>query len=124
MQPVVTATEMRALDTATITEVGIPAFTLMETAGRAVAASARAIAEVAPDVAGSAVAIDALFGIGALQPIDRQLTAVVAAMNHARLGLVVDIQRGLDADAGHYRGAVVRAQRTVTMAAPKIARVS
>ncbi|MEO8705078.1 MAG: NAD(P)H-hydrate dehydratase [Kofleriaceae bacterium] len=37
MLPVVTAAEMRALDRATIEEVGIPGFTLMETAGRAVA---------------------------------------------------------------------------------------
>ncbi len=37
MRPVVSAAEMRALDRATIEDVGIPAFTLMETAGRAVA---------------------------------------------------------------------------------------
>ncbi|HEX4454397.1 MAG TPA: NAD(P)H-hydrate dehydratase [Kofleriaceae bacterium] len=37
MKPVVTAAEMRALDRATIDDVGIPAFTLMETAGRGVA---------------------------------------------------------------------------------------
>ena len=35
MQPIVTAAEMQALDRATIDELGIPAFTLMETAGRA-----------------------------------------------------------------------------------------
>jgi NAD(P)H-hydrate epimerase len=35
--PVVTAEEMRALDRATIEDVGLPALTLMETAGRAVA---------------------------------------------------------------------------------------
>src|SRR5258708_4314705 len=40
MQPVVTAAEMRALDRATIDEVGIPGVTLMETAGRAVADAA------------------------------------------------------------------------------------
>ncbi len=37
MQPVVTADEMRALDRATIEDIGIPALTLMETAGRGVA---------------------------------------------------------------------------------------
>ena len=37
MLPVVTAEEMRALDRATIEDVGLPALTLMETAGRAVA---------------------------------------------------------------------------------------
>lgn len=40
MQPVVTAAEMRALDRATIEEIGLPAMTLMETAGRAVADAA------------------------------------------------------------------------------------
>jgi NAD(P)H-hydrate epimerase len=40
MIPVVTAAEMRALDRATIDEVGLPAVTLMETAGRAVAEAA------------------------------------------------------------------------------------
>ena len=37
MQPVVTAAEMRALDRATIEEIGLPGAVLMETAGRAVA---------------------------------------------------------------------------------------
>jgi len=40
MRPVVTTAEMRALDRATIDEIGLPALTLMETAGRAVAAAA------------------------------------------------------------------------------------
>ena len=40
MKPVVTAAEMRALDRATIEEIGIPGLTLMETAGRAIAAAA------------------------------------------------------------------------------------
>lgn len=40
MQPVVTAEEMRALDRATIEVIGLPAMTLMETAGRGVAEAA------------------------------------------------------------------------------------
>jgi hydroxyethylthiazole kinase-like uncharacterized protein yjeF len=40
MIPVVTAAEMRALDRATIDDLGLPAMTLMETAGRAVAGAA------------------------------------------------------------------------------------
>src|SRR3954468_15701409 len=55
MRPVVTAAEMRALDRATIEEIGIPALTLMETAGRAVAEAAKALLdplrEHGPDVA-------------------------------------------------------------------------
>ncbi|MCE9578320.1 MAG: NAD(P)H-hydrate dehydratase [Deltaproteobacteria bacterium] len=45
MKPVVTAAEMRALDAATITEIGLPGAVLMETAGRAIAA---AVARAAP----------------------------------------------------------------------------
>jgi len=44
VQPVVTASEMRALDRATIEDIGIPALTLMETAGRAVAHAAMRMA--------------------------------------------------------------------------------
>src|SRR4051812_38476037 len=53
MRPVVTAAEMRALDRATIEEIGIPALTLMETAGRAVAGAAKALldGETGADVA-------------------------------------------------------------------------
>lgn len=40
MTPVVTAAEMRALDSATIEEIGLPVMALMETAGRAVAEAA------------------------------------------------------------------------------------
>lgn len=43
MLPVVTAEEMRALDRATIEDVGLPGLALMETAGRAVAVAARRI---------------------------------------------------------------------------------
>src|SRR3569833_4716091 len=45
MIPVVTASEMRALDKATIEDIGIPADALMETAGRAVAAAARTMTD-------------------------------------------------------------------------------
>ena len=41
MKPVVTAAEMRALDRATVEEVGLSGLVLMETAGRAVATAAR-----------------------------------------------------------------------------------
>src|SRR6476469_3138236 len=40
MRPVVTTAEMRALDRATIDDVGLPAVTPLETAGRAVADAA------------------------------------------------------------------------------------
>lgn len=195
MQPVVTAEEMRALDRATIEDVGIPALTLMETAGRAVAAAVmralqrqghvavvcgpgnnggdgfvvarvlrdhgvdavaylavsratikgdaaahlaileraggviRMIAspsellELAPAIVAAEVCVDAVFGIGPLRPIEGHLAHVVGAINRARHRIAVDIPSGLDSDTGRVDGAVVDADRTVTMAAHKIALV-
>lgn len=196
MKPVVTADEMRALDRATIDDIGLSAVTLMETAGRAVAdAAVRWLGEVrghvavvcgpgnnggdgfvvarvlrdrgldaavylavdraairgealvhlgvleraggvvhaldAPArldelgdrIAGAALVIDALFGIGANRAITGHLADVVAHVNRAARCLAVDIPSGLDADTGAARGAVVRAHRTVTLGALKIALV-
>ncbi len=50
MRPVVTAAEMRALDRATIDDIGLPGAVLMETAGRAVADQAEALAATGPIV--------------------------------------------------------------------------
>jgi NAD(P)H-hydrate epimerase len=197
MQPVVTATEMRALDRATIDEVGIPAFTLMETAGRAVAATAcemladkrghvaivcgpgnnggdgfvaarvlraagydavvylatpraklagdalrhceilervggmvrlvdspSALASRGASIAGAALAIDALFGIGTVRPVEGHFADVVAAIDGAKRRLAVDIPSGLETDTGRTLGACVHADVTVTMAAAKIALAS
>jgi NAD(P)H-hydrate epimerase len=197
MRPVVTAAEMRALDDTTISELGLPAATLMETAGRAVADAAlhmlgadrghvavvcgpgnnggdgfvaarvlrdRGIDAVVylavgrdgvrgdarvhlqiferaggtvrmlatPEQLGAldariidaALVIDALFGIGMTRPIEGHLAEVVAMMLMAERVLAVDIPSGLDSDTGRTLGAAVIAQRTVTMAALKIALVS
>jgi NAD(P)H-hydrate epimerase len=198
---------MRALDRATIDDVGLPAVTLMETAGRAVAdaalrmlgprrghvmvvcgpgnnggdgfvaarvlrdrgvdavvylaatfeavrGDARVHLEIferaggvvrliaAPDqlagLGGSGASlvpllvpllvpvlvIDALFGVGLARPIEGHLADVVAMMGKAGRILAVDIPSGLDADTGCDLGAAVTAERTVTMAALKIALVS
>ncbi len=195
MQPVVTAAEMRALDRATIDDLGIPAITLMETAGRAVADAAQrmvddghvavvcgtgnnggdgfvaarvlrerghdavvylagarakvtgdaaahlaileraggvvrmidspqALAEVGEAIAGAALVIDGLFGVGLARPIEGHLADVVSAMGHARQRLAIDLPSGLDADTGRVLGVAVTAQRTVTMAALKVALAS
>ncbi|MEJ7601338.1 MAG: NAD(P)H-hydrate dehydratase [Kofleriaceae bacterium] len=197
MQPVVTEAEMRALDRATIEEIGLPALTLMETAGRGVAEAAlrmlgaarghvavicgpgnnggdgfviarvlhaRGIDAVAylavpreqirgdarlhleiceragavvdsiatpaelaghrEAIAGATLAIDALFGIGLTRPIEGHLADVVGAINAAARRLAVDIPSGLATDTGVTLGVAVDAQRTVTMAALKIALVS
>jgi NAD(P)H-hydrate epimerase len=192
MRPVVTAAEMRALDRATIDEVGIPALTLMETAGRAVADTARrmvpsghvavvcgpgnnggdgfvaarvlralgfdavvylavahdhvtsdarahlgifersggivrmidtpqALGELGDAIAGAALVVDALFGIGPLRPIDGHFADVVALINHGTQRLAVDLPSGLDADTGRIVGVAVQADRTVAIAALKVA---
>jgi NAD(P)H-hydrate epimerase len=196
MRAVVTVAEMRALDRATIEEVGLPAITLMETAGRAVAAAAmrmiggkghvavvcgpgnnggdgfvcarvlrefgvdavaylavardhvrgsaaahlailersggvvrmiatpQALGELGDAIAGATLVVDALFGVGIARPIDGHLADVVGTINHAAHVLAVDIPSGLDADTGRVLGVAVIAERTVTMAALKVALAS
>jgi NAD(P)H-hydrate epimerase len=197
MRSVVTAAEMRALDKATIEDIGVPALTLMETAGRAVAhvaiemldgthgpvaivcgpgnnggdgfvvarvlrdadvdaivylAVARScvrgdaaahlaileragghvrlcdtpalLAELAGEIAGAALVVDALFGVGLARPVEGHLAAIVGAMNEAERCLAVDIPSGLDADTGRVLGTCVHAVGTVTLGALKIALVS
>ncbi len=197
MLPVVTAAEMRALDRAAIDEVGLPGFTLMETAGRGVADAAidmleakrghvavvcgpgnnggdgfviarvlrgrgiDAIAYLAAErgavkndalahlrvlersggvilsiatpqeldrhrdaIAGSDLAVDALFGIGLVREVEGHLAAVIGAINATRLRLAVDLPSGLHTDTGKTLGVAVDAQRTVSMAALKPALVS
>lgn len=196
MLPVVTAEEMRALDRATIEEVGLPALTLMETAGRAVASAVLAqldgeghvavvcgpgnnggdgfvvarvlrdhgvdavayvavprsvvkgdaaahlsileraggvvrmietpeqLADVELAISTARICVDGLFGIGPVRPIAGHLAAVVAAINRARYRIAIDLPSGMDSDTGTVGGACVDAQRTVAMAAHKIALVS
>jgi ADP-dependent NAD(P)H-hydrate dehydratase / NAD(P)H-hydrate epimerase len=68
--------------------------------------------------------IDALFGVGLARPIEGHLAEVVSMMLMAERVVAVDIPSGLDADTGRTLGVAVIAQRTVTMAALKIALVS
>lgn len=197
MLPVVTADEMRALDRAAIDDLGLPALTLMETAGRAVAEVAQRMLEAStghvavvcgqgnnggdgfvvarvlrdrgvdaavylavPDetVRGDAAAhlaiyrrgggsvrsiataaglaahegaiieaalvVDALFGVGLGRAIEGHLAEVIARMSLAARVLAVDIPSGLEADTGRVMGVAVVAERTVAMAARKIALVS
>jgi len=75
-------------------------------------------------VAGAALVIDALFGVGLTRPIEGHLADVVAMMGKSRRVLAVDIPSGLDTDTGRVLGCAVTAERTVTMAVLKIALVS
>jgi ADP-dependent NAD(P)H-hydrate dehydratase / NAD(P)H-hydrate epimerase len=72
----------------------------------------------------AALVIDALFGVGLARPIEGHLAEVVTMMLMAERVLAVDIPSGLDADSGRTLGVAVIAERTVTMAALKIALVS
>ncbi|HEY0255580.1 MAG TPA: NAD(P)H-hydrate dehydratase, partial [Kofleriaceae bacterium] len=202
MLPVVTASEMRALDKATIEDIGIPAFTLMETAGRGVAAVAFAmlrqggahlasgtnfqvavvcgpgnnggdgfvtarvlraaeidatvylaaprtrikddalhhlevleraggvvrmidspttLGESSDAIVAADLVIDALLGIGVTKPVEGHFANVIAAINNAKRVLALDVPSGLDTDTGAVHGTAVRAERTATMAAHKVA---
>ncbi|HEX4417660.1 MAG TPA: NAD(P)H-hydrate epimerase, partial [Kofleriaceae bacterium] len=196
MLPVVTADEMRALDKATIEDIGLPAIVLMETAGRAVAeaalrmlgearghvavvcgpgnnggdgfvaarvlrdrgvdavvylaagreavkgdarahleiferaggtvravATADGLAANEAEIVDAALVIDALFGVGLARDVEGQFAEIVTRMLLAGRTLAVDIPSGLDTDTGRTLGTAVIAERTVTMAARKIALV-
>ncbi|MEZ4404774.1 MAG: NAD(P)H-hydrate dehydratase [Kofleriaceae bacterium] len=194
MQYVLTAAEARALDAATIAELGLPGVVLMEAAGRGVAAvvlrelaarpgpvavvcggggnggdgfvvtrvlraagvdvtavvvidpravagdaaihyralvrgggplvevTARAALDLA--LAGAAIVVDAVFGIGVTRPVTGWLAEVIAAINAAPgRRIAVDVPSGVDADTGQIRGCAVRADLTVAMALPKLGTV-
>src|SRR5439155_13749126 len=83
-----------------------------------------ALGEHGDAIAGAALVIDALFGTGLGRAIDGHLADVVAIINHGARRLAIDIPSGLDADTGRVLGVAVAAERTVTMAAEKIALAS
>ncbi len=89
-------------------------------------------AEPAPDtdtawdalLAEAVLIVDGLFGTGLARPLEGRAAQAVAAVNRARERgvkvLALDLPSGLDADTGEIRGAAIRADRTVTFAAPKL----
>ena len=65
--------------------------------------------------------IDAMLGTGLDRPLRSPYLEWVQAVNGSGLPVVaIDIPTGLDADTGAVLGAAVRADHTITMAAPKI----
>jgi ADP-dependent NAD(P)H-hydrate dehydratase / NAD(P)H-hydrate epimerase len=77
-----------------------------------------------PVLAGAAVVVDAIFGIGVRDEITGVPAAAIVAMNAAPgLKVAVDIPSGLDADTGHTHGVVFRADVTATMGARKLGQV-
>jgi NAD(P)H-hydrate epimerase len=71
--------------------------------------------------AGGGTVVDALFGTGLSRPLRSPYLEWVEAVN-AREGRVfaIDIPSGLDANSGEVLGAAVRADHTITFAAPKV----
>jgi hydroxyethylthiazole kinase-like uncharacterized protein yjeF len=70
---------------------------------------------LAPDLAGAAVIIDALFGAGLDRPVTGDARAVVEAMNAAeRPVIAVDLSSGINGTTGAVMGVAVRATESVT----------
>jgi len=72
----------------------------------------------------ASVLVDALFGTGLLKPLDGLFALAVEDINRsAAFKLSVDIPSGLSADTFETIGPSVKADLTVTLAAPKIAHI-
>jgi NAD(P)H-hydrate epimerase len=82
------------------------------------------LGELGDEIAGSALVVDALFGVGLSRTLEGHFADVVSLINHAQRRLAVDIPSGLDADTGRVLGVTVQADVTVTMGALKIALAS
>lgn len=76
------------------------------------------------DVFHATVVIDALFGTGLLKPLEGLYALAVEDINRARgFKLAVDIPSGLSSDTFEIIGPCVRADLTVSLAAPKVAHI-
>ena len=75
-------------------------------------------------LAGADLIVDALFGTGLTKPAEGLYARVIEDINAARcFKAAVDIPSGLSSDTANIIGPAVRADLTVTLAAPKIAHV-
>lgn len=67
-----------------------------------------------------ALIIDGLFGIGLSRPLADDWIRLVEGLNAARIPmLAIDVPSGLNADTGEAMGAAIRADVTLSLAAPK-----
>lgn len=86
----------------------------------AVVDASRSLAPLRRALAGSALVVDALFGVGLDRPLSPRFVAAIEIMNRARgLRLAVDVPSGMDADSGTPLPVCVHADCTATMVAPK-----
>jgi NAD(P)H-hydrate epimerase len=75
-------------------------------------------------LSGADMVIDALLGTGTSRPVEGRLADLIAALAERRAGgglftLALDLPTGVDSDSGAVSGAVVDADLTVTLGAPK-----
>jgi len=82
------------------------------------------IERLTPELAGSALVIDGLFGIGLSRPITGTAAAWIGMLNDAHAQVIaVDVPSGINADSGAvvggHQGVAVRAQTTVTFLGDK-----
>ncbi len=83
--------------------------------------SGRSAEEAAAEACERGVIIDAMLGTGLARSLGRPYLAWVEAINRSgRPVIAVDIPTGLDAETGDVLGAAVKADHTLTMAAPKL----
>ena len=75
-------------------------------------------------IADAALVVDAVFGVGLARPIEGHTAEVIGRMQLAARVLAVDVPSGIATDTGAVLGIAITAERTVTMAAHKIALVS
>jgi len=79
------------------------------------------VAGVGEELAGGAMIVDAVFGIGLSSAVREPQAALLAALDGTRLPvLAIDVPSGLDADTGEALGVAVHADVTATMACPKV----
>jgi hydroxyethylthiazole kinase-like uncharacterized protein yjeF len=72
----------------------------------------------------ASVVVDAIFGTGLVKPLDGLYAAAVGDINRsAAFKLAVDIPSGLSSDTFEVIGPCVKADLTVTLAAPKVAHI-
>ncbi len=87
------------------------------------AAPEETAAQLAHELGGPALIVDALFGTGLTRAIEAPTDRLIEWINRARSGgaktLAVDIPSGLDTDSGEPLGPAVRADLTVTLGGMK-----
>ncbi len=95
-------------------------FKILAQASRVILGMDRAESRIDEILRGSRLVVDAIFGTGLTRAVAGRPAAAIRAMNATGAPiLALDIPSGLDADTGGIMGCAIRADTTVTFAAPK-----